>query len=267
MALAGCRPILGIEDTRLEAGTCELMPERVFFADNLVSDTTVTLGVLTRARFEELGAKLGVTLDPDKGHALAQVVDCRGRAAEYAAVDFEPADAEVTSFITSGNELLLGTDSGIDGFVGALDLGIDEVEVSAYPDELDIESSVAKVVTRPGELSRILLAPNSAVSETPPAVDAWKCVGAIPTPVVDDATITLTIDVEASQAFVPDGAPVAGVRVAVCRDAATCAPGAGEAQSATTDASGRAELVVPTGDAGFDGHLALSGVTTHCDAD
>jgi hypothetical protein len=265
---AGCRPILGIESTEIDPAACALVTQRVFFVDGVVSDKIVEIGVVSRARWHELAGALGATLDPTRGHGVAEVIDCDEKAAAYAAADFEPSGVGITSFAVSGDGLVLGTDTGVEGVLGVLNLDTPaELEVTAYPDELEVESSAGFVDTRAGEITRIVLAPNSAVMVTPPTVSPWSCVGTIAAPVVSDATITLTIDIQDSSAFVPNGTPLAGVRVAVCLDdSAGCEAGASTpaGESTITDAAGRAQLVVSTGSAGFDGHLVISGSKPGC---
>jgi len=265
---SGCRSILGIEQTEVDPASCELLTQRIFFADKLVSDKTIDVGMISQARFEQLAEAVGATLDPGRGHGLAEVVDCDDEPAEYAAADFEPSGAGITSFVVEGDKLVLGTDTGVEGVLGVLNLDTpEELLVTAYPDEVDVESSAGDILTQAGELSRIRLSPNSEVMVTPPSVDEWSCVGTIAEPEVSDPTITLTVDVQESSAFVPSGLPIEGVRVAAClSDPSNCAAGAsvGEGQSAVTDSSGRAQLVVSTGDQGFDGHLVISGVLPSC---
>jgi hypothetical protein len=265
----GCRSILGIEQTQLDPKACTLLTQRIFFADKLVSDTTIDVGVLTQAHFEELARGIGASLDPSRGHGLAEIVDCDDEAAEFAAADFDPMGVGETSFVVAGDGLVLGTDTNVEGVLGALNLETPaELLVTAYPDEIESESSAGDIVTRAGELSRIRLHPNSeVVLPSPPSVDEWSCVGTIPDPMVSDPTITLTVVVQESTAFVPGGVPVSGVRVAVCLDeAAGCDADAPVADglSAVTDASGRVQLVVDTGDEGFDGHLVVAGPDPSC---
>ena len=270
IAGTGCRSVLGIEQTQIDPGTCTWLTQRVFFADKPVSDTTVSVGVITQARFEMLASELDVALDPNRGHGLAEVVDCEDEPAEFAAADFEPSGAGVTSFVVAGERLVFGTDTGVEGALGALNLATPaELLATAYPDEIDVPSSAGDVVTRAGELSRIVLAPNTEVTDVPTmSANEWECVGTIVAEPPADPTITLTVEVQASDAFVPNGVPVQGVRIAVCLDdAAACAAGApvADGQSAVTDGSGRAQLVVGTGDEGFDGHLVISGTVAGCE--
>jgi hypothetical protein len=267
LASTGCRGVLGIEDTQL-VDNCSLVTQRVFFADKPVEDTTLKIGTLSQARFEALAAELGTTLDPNRGHALAKVVDCDDEATEFAAGDFEPSNPGATSFVVSGNQLQKGTDTTVDGFFGALNLDARaELVTTAYPDELSVPSSQGDVVTRAGELGYILLEPNSEVVAPPQTLSEWECVGQKPDPVVDDPEITLTIDLQSSSAFVPNGVPVVGARVAVClEEAAACDPSApvAEGAEAFTDGTGRAQLVVSTGDEGFDGSLIITGTAPNC---
>ena len=269
MVAAGCRSVLGIEQTQIDPRTCTWLTQRVFFADKPVDDTTVTVGVITQARFDDLATELGVALDPNRGHGLAEVVDCEDEPAEFAAADFEPSGAGVTGFVVAGDRLVAGTDTGVQGALGALNLETPaELLVTAHPDEIDVPSSAGDIVTRAGELGRIVLVPNSEVTDVPSmSANEWECVGTIVAEPPTEPTITLTVDVQASGALVPNGVGVEGVRVAVCLDdAAACEPGAPvpDGQSAVTDGSGRAQLVVSTSDEGFDGHLVISGTVAGC---
>lgn len=270
MASMGCRSVLGIEQTEVDPAICTWLTQRVFFDEKPVSDTTVTVGMVTQARLAELAGELGVSLDPSRGHGLAKVLDCGDEAAAFADAEFDPTGPEVTTFAVAGERLVLGTATGVEGVLGALNLVTpEEVPVTAYPDEIDIPSSVGDIVTRAGELSRITLRPNSEITDVPSmSVSDWDCVGMRPAELPTEPTITLTVEVQASRAFVPGGVPIEGVRVAVClSDAASCDAGAplSEGQGGITDASGRLELVVETGDEGFDGHLVVSGPVVDCE--
>lgn len=267
-SLPGCRSVLGIESTEVDPASCRLVTQRVFFADKPAEDTQVRLGALTKARFQTLAADLGVPLDAARGHALIEIRDCQDEPAS-ARARLLPTDAEATLFATRGEALSLATGSGVEGATGALNLSApEEYEVTAYPEELSVESSQSDLVVRAGELSRVVLAPNSEVMVTPPAADEWTCVGIIAEPVPTKDTVTFTIEVRTATTLLPDGDPVGGVRVIICRDdAASCAADAAVApgDEAFTDDTGRALLQVSTAGGAFDGHLVVSGTDPNCD--
>ncbi|MCA9623617.1 MAG: hypothetical protein KC731_31565 [Myxococcales bacterium] len=263
----GCRAVLGIESTELDPAACTLVTERVFFADKLVEDTTLELATLSQARLTELATELGVTLDDGRGHAVAEVVDCDDHPAEFAAGDFEPLSTGATNFFVTGGKLQKGTDTAIEGLFGAFNLDAPEdLTATAYPDPLEVESSAAAIVTRPGELSYVRLEPNSQVVAPAQTAPGWTCVGQRPVPVVNDPEITLTIDLQGSTAFVRNGMAVSGARVVVCQDAVACdASSAVDAGAeAFTDVDGRAQLIVSTGAEGFGGNLVITGQAPEC---
>jgi hypothetical protein len=267
---SGCGPILGIEDTVLDAGSCELVTQRVFFADKLVENTKVELAVVSRPSFERLAAEIGVGLDDARGHALAKIVKCQDHEpAENADADFDPGGDAATLFVANGDRIALGTSTGVEGLVGALNLDAPvEHAVTAYPDELEVESSRGDVVTRPGEIAFIELVPNSEVMVPMQTVSEWECVGNIDDPQVGAPEITLDIDVQISPGLGRSGVPLRGVRITICRDdAASCQPSTPvpPEDETVTDERGHAQLTVDTGDEGFDAHLLVSGTTTSCD--
>lgn len=268
-AATGCRSVLGIEDTTLDPAVCALVPQRVFFADKPTSDVTIRLGTITQRRFAELAADVGASLDASSGHGLVEIVDCDGEPTASATATFDPEGAGVTRFVARGDRLAPGTDTGVEGVLGAFDLPApEEVAVTAFPDEIAVESSQGDLVTRPGELSRIRLHPNSEVMVPPPSADEWSCVGTIPEPVATVERITITVEVEAASTFVGNGIPLEGVQVSICRDeAAACAVDAPvpEGERAVTDAAGRAQLEVAIGGAGFDGQVVVTGALAGCD--
>jgi hypothetical protein len=119
-----CAPILGVEETRYEAaeGECTLMPTRVFFADKLDENTQITVGAVTQAELSELAIDVGTTLSPDRGHALASILDCDGNPIEDAELDIEPTPNSETRFVIDGAGVQLGTDTSSLGLAGAFNL-------------------------------------------------------------------------------------------------------------------------------------------------
>lgn len=265
VGLVGCRPILGIEETALDPATCTLVTQRVFFADKPAKDLQLKLGAPTEARLRELAEGIGITLDGTRGHAVAEVRDCDD---EPAAARLRTIPADGTAFSTHGEGLQLEDTSGVEGLTGVFNLAApEEYELTAFPDEIAVESSQSDVVVRAGELSRVTLAPNSEVVVTPPSEDEWRCVGTIAEPQPSDDAITFTIELRRATVLLPNGGPIGGARIIVCRDeAAACEAEAPvpPGDEAFTDASGRALLQVSTQDGPFDGHLVISGRDPSC---
>ena len=249
---------------------CTLVPQRVFLADKPVEDTEVVVGMLTRADLAERTAEVGVEFDPTRGNAVARIEDCDGEAAGTAGMTFSEGDEDAVRFFVEGRGLALGSETGADGFLGAFNLAVSrEIALTAMPMEIALDSSRGDIVTRPDEISFIVLSPNSEVDGPPPTEGEWECVGDISDPVVDAPEITLTVEVRAGSAFVPTGAPIPNARVTVCLDeAAACAVDPAQPLSpgreALTDASGRARLTVETAPDGFDGQLIITGTATIC---
>ena len=273
----GCAPILGIEDTVFEGGddNCALATERIFFADKVVTDTTVTIGVVTEKRFAAIATLLGTTIDPQRGHVVATMTDCAGSLVEDATLSIEPPPTGITGFVVGESGLSLGADTSSLGLVGALNLTAPtEVALEAYPDELGNDfSSSGDVETAAGEIGYIVLAPNSETTvpaTTPPAGPPdFSCVGNIPSPMTMETTTTITVNIRLSETLAPLGQPLSGVRVRVCRDALeTCVIDLSKpvdpVTEADTDGTGAAELVVATPPDGFDGSLLVVGRVPGC---
>ncbi|MEM6790068.1 MAG: hypothetical protein AAF715_21285 [Myxococcota bacterium] len=265
-----CRPILGIETTELDPSACTFVPQRIYFADKPTADARVVVAMVTEAELTALAADVDVPLDPTRGHVLTEIRDCENEPAA-ARLEVAPSDPGATPFVTQGETLGRGDTSGVEGVTGVFNTLVPtELELTALPEELSVESSQGDVVMQAGELARITLSPNSEVDVSPPDVDEWRCVGTISEPTTTEANLTLDVDVQRARGLLPSGLSVAGLRVVVCRDdAAGCAPdGPARAEDeAFTDASGRALVRVDIDEGGFDGHLVVSGSNPDCAAE
>ena len=100
LGTAGCAPILGIEDTEFkgDGDSCALVTERIFFADKVVTDTSVTIGMVTEARFQQIATLLGTTIDPQRGHVVAEMTDCGAALVEDSSLSIEPPPPGITAF-------------------------------------------------------------------------------------------------------------------------------------------------------------------------
>lgn len=280
MGAVGCAPILGIEDTVFEGAggggdSCALVTERIFFGDKVVTDTSVTIGVVTKSRFDEIATLLGTTIDPQRGHVMATMTDCSGALVEDAALSIEPPPSDITAFVVGESGLSLGADTSSLGLVGALNLTAPtEVALEAYPDELGNDfSSSGDVETAAGEIGYIVLSPNSETNvpaTIPPAGPPdFSCVGNIPSPMSMEMTATITVNIRLSETLAPLGQPLSGVRVRVCRDAMEAciidlSKSVDPVNEAETDSTGAAMLIVATPSDGFDGSLLVVGRVPGC---
>ncbi len=252
----------------LDDAACTAQTMRVFFADKPVEDTRVTVGVVSQAQFVALAQALDTTPDSRRGHVLVRIADCGGEAKVGDLTADDPL-AGATAFSVKGSKLETGSTSGVDGLVGFLNVDAPfERALVAIPQDIATLSSQGDVVTRPGNVSFIDLVPNSEVVATPPTEPMeWECVGAVPEPVVMASTITLTVEVRESEAFVPSGAPISNARVIVClNEQSQCTiDGANDpTREARTDAAGIATLTVSTGTEGFDGQIIVTSTLPAC---
>lgn len=277
VANVACGPILGIDTTVFEPpgpDVCSLVPHRVFFADKPVADTSVTLSIPTAAQFAKIASDLGTTIDPEAGHLLAGITDCNGVLLADAALSVNMLPGASTRFVIDDSGLSTGADTSSPGHLGALNVAVPtELILLAQPELLEGESSsVGEVDSKRGEMSYILLAPNSEAPD--PMIDPLpsnlSCVGMVDSPVATAASLTITVDVRSSDSLDPArGQPVAGVRVRFCEDADQgCAIDLTQpidtAFEALTDATGRALLVVPQNMDGFDGQIVVAGELPNC---
>ena len=249
LAVTGCGPILGIESTVLEEPeTCPVLAFRIYFADKPVADTTVAISMPTAEQF----AGLYDQLDASRGHVLAGVTDCADNLLDDAALELTPL-AEARAFTIDDSGVQLANDTSEPGHAGFFNVDTNtELKLFAKPEVLgNVASSVGDLEAAAGVMSYVLLFPNSEITMGSGSGDL-SCVGNVPAPVVDEATIRITVEVNDSPRLDPArGQPRADVSVRACPDDDECG------EIARTDGAGIAAVNVGSGTEGFDGHLRV----------
>src|SRR5690606_28272481 len=106
---------------------------------------------------------LGTTIDPAAGHLLAGITDCDGLLMADAALTVDMLPSTSTRFVIDDSGLSTGADTSSPGHLGALNVSVPaELKLFAQPELLEGKSSsVGEVDSKRGEMSYILLAPNT----------------------------------------------------------------------------------------------------------
>ncbi len=263
LATIGCAPILGVEETRYEnPDECVLMPTRLYFAEALDHDADVTVAAITKLELAELARDVDTELDPKLGHVVARIRACDDQPLAGAELGLTPLPGAATPFVIDEAGIMLGTETGALGLIGAFNLPTGgALELHALPQAISpLASSKAEIVPMPGELSAITLSPTSGLTAPTAPPVPLDCVGTTFVPMTSAGSVTLTVTVIEAQELEPDGELLADIEVRACAQGdAACSI------VAITNDDGVAILTLPVSQGrGFDGSITIEGSHSDC---